>query len=239
VEQAVAQATMGFPLVPSIPLDWAFANQGTEGTNGTLRETHVDYVAGSWRAVAQIHNTYILAQTPDGMVIVDQHAAQEQIFYERLTTESSEQLAVGSEQSAPRPSQFGQIQLMISESSLLFAHLDEYHSLGIDLESFGQNTFRILSLPAFVSLPANDLMTALLQEHERYRALDGDALRDKLAAKAACISAIKAGDALDLAQQQTLLDELLQIYSPSTCPHGRPTFIQLRLEELDRRFLRR
>ena len=128
---------------------------------------------------------------------------------------------------------------MPREAELLAARRDEYRALGIDIEPFGKNTFRINTLPALVTLNAHDFVTALLQEHERYRALDGDALRDRLAAKAACLCAIKAGDALEPAQQQALLDELLQIYSPATCPHGRPVFITLRLEELERRFLRR
>jgi DNA mismatch repair protein MutL len=187
-----------------------------------------DYAAGSWHAVAQIHNLFILAQTPDGMVIVDQHAAQEQIFYEKLTGKNSKQSTVNN-----------QIQTMPREAELLNAHIDEYRTLGIDVEPFGANTFRINALPGFVKLNPSEFLTALLQEHERYRALDGDALRDKLAAKAACISAIKAGDALDHAQQQALLDELLQTYAPAMCPHGRPVFVSLRLEELERRFLRR
>ena len=133
----------------------------------------------------------------------------------------------------------GQIQLMPREAELLAAHLDEYRALGVDIEPFGENTFRINALPACATMNANEFIATLLQEHERYRALDGDALRDKLAAKAACLCAIKAGDALDPAQQQNLLDELLTVYLPATCLHGRPVFITLRLEELERRFLRR
>jgi DNA mismatch repair protein MutL len=76
-------------------------------------------------------------------------------------------------------------------------------------------------------------------EQDKYGDLESDALRDKLASKLACVSALKAGDALTLEQQQTLLDDLLQIYSPATCPHGRPTFVYVTLEELERRFLRR
>ncbi|CAG0947813.1 DNA mismatch repair protein MutL [Anaerolineae bacterium] len=242
VQQAVEQATREFPLIPSFPFapgDWTFAEmQGNEGNEGILREPHADYRTEHWRAVAQIHNTYILAQTSDGMVIVDQHAAQEQVLYEQLTNSEFTQSVQNSE-IAIQKSQFAPIQVMPREAELLNAHLDEYRALGIDIEPFGENTFRVNALPEFITLNANELLTMLLQEHERYRALDGDALCDKLAAKAACISAIKAGDALDLAQQQKLLDELLEIYSPATCPHGRPTFITLRLEELDRRFLRR
>jgi DNA mismatch repair protein MutL len=241
VTQAIEQALREFPLTNFAAREaiWHFDQLPIDNAQLPIaREPRAEYVPGTWRARGQIHNTYILAQTPDGMVIVDQHAAQEQILYERLTTptKSRWQEADGSGQQSAVGSQ---IQVMPREAELLAAHLDEYRALGIDLEPFGEQTFRLNALPAFVTLDPNEFLTALLQEHARDRALDGDALRDKLAAKAACLGALKAGDVLTPAQQQALLDELLQIYSPATCPHGRPAFITLRLEELERRFLRR
>ncbi len=230
VTQAVGEALRDFPLPQPSATDWSFADApDTEPVASALRESRADYGMGPWRAVAQIHNTYILAQSADGLVIVDQHAAQEQVFYERLTISNPQSPITVNRQ----------IQLMPQEAGLLLAHLEEYRSLGIDIEPFGENTFRVTGIPAFLRLDAQELLTALLQEHERYRTLEGDALRDKLASKAACLSAIRAGDVLDTAQQQALLDELLQVYSPATCPHGRPVFVTLRLEELERRLGRR
>ncbi len=230
VTQAVEQALRGFPLtVQPGQTDWSFANVTEEPVTLALHEPGADYYVGPWRAVGQIHNTYLLAQSADGLVIVDQHAAQEQVFYERLTAESGGRKSkVG-----------GQIELMPKEAALVKEHLEEYQSLGIEIEAFGENTFRVMALPDFISLSPLELVTALVEEHERNRALEGDALRDRLASKAACLSAIKAGDALNLDQQQALLDELTQVYSPATCPHGRPVFVMVRLEELDKRFLRR
>jgi len=227
VTHAVEDALREFPLLSSSSTDWSFAD--APYTAEALRESRVEYGLGPWHAIGQMHNTYILAQSMDGVAIVDQHAAQEQIFFERLTTATNTQ-----------HSAFGiQIQLMPNEVDLLNAHLEEYRSIGIEIEPFGVNTFRVTALPEFVKLDPAELITALVQEHDRYRTLEGDALRDKLASKMACLSAIKAGDVLDRDQQQALLDELLRIYSPATCPHGRPTFVTLRLEELERRLGRR
>ncbi|HTP08393.1 MAG TPA: DNA mismatch repair endonuclease MutL [Anaerolineae bacterium] len=242
VTHAVEAALREFPLLPSdTTTDWSFAD--APYSTDALREARVEYGLGPWRAIGQIHNTYILAQSLDGMAIVDQHAAQEQIFFERLTTGSRIQEAGSKIQDATPKGRFAgskrQIEVMPHEAELIGAHLEEYRSIGIELESFGSNTFRVLALPEFVKIDPVELITALLQEHDRYRTLDGDALRDKLASKAACLSAIKAGDVLDHDQQQALLDELLRIYSPATCPHGRPTFVTLRLEELERRLGRR
>ena len=157
----------------------------------------------------------------------------------RTTDGSSERFETRDWNFASFHSPISNLQVLPHEAELLSAHLDEYRALGIEIEPFGENAFRVSALRAFVRMNANEFIAMLLQAHERYRALDGDALRDKLAAKAACLCAIKAGDALDPAQQQELLDEPLTIYSPATCPHGRPAFIALRLEELERRFLRR
>ncbi len=234
LSQAVEEALRGFPITaPSNPADWAFANLpiGETGAPPLVRETPADYLAdiSRWRAVAQVHNTYVLVQSPAGMVIVDQHAAQEQIFYELLTT------AAGGPQAATQTL----LQVTAGEAELLDEHLEEYQALGIDIEPFGANSFRLKGLPTFVTVTPDRFMVSLLQEHAAHRTLEGDALRDKLAAKSACISAIKAGDALDPEQQQQLLRDLANAYAPATCPHGRPVFVTLRLEELERRFLRR
>ncbi|MGB8648851.1 MAG: DNA mismatch repair endonuclease MutL, partial [Anaerolineae bacterium] len=237
VSQAVEQSLRDFPQAFQVgPGEWPFANVPDAGGPGPLlRELPADYRAADWRAVAQLHNTYLLAATPDGLVIVDQHAAQEQIFYERLTVENE---GSGTKDKG-REIQDPPIYLTAREAELLDAHLEEYRAMGIDAEPFGENTFRVNRIPSFVPLAVGELLSILLQEHERFRALEGDALRDKLAAKTACVSAIKAGDALAPDRQQALLDELLQAYAPATCPHGRPVFVLVKLEELERRFLRR
>jgi DNA mismatch repair protein MutL len=222
-----------------------------ESPFGVLREGEGEYRAGTWRALGQVHNTYLLAQTPDGFAIVDQHAAQEQVFFEELTEDGRRRTGDGRRTtngerrptndkvaSVHRPPS-SVITLMPNEAALVNAHLEEYQALGVDVEPFGANTFRVNGLPAFMNLPAREVLDTLVIENGKYRALEGDALRDKLASRLACVSALKAGDTLTLEQQQTLLDELLEIYSPATCPHGRPTFVYVTLEELERRFLRR
>jgi DNA mismatch repair protein MutL len=233
VTHAVEDALRDFPLMPAAATDWSFADEPEAGE--VLREARVEYGPGTWRAIGQMHKTYLLAQSADGVVIVDQHAAQEQIFFESLTTDDRRRTTGSGRWSVVN----AQVQLMPHEAELLNTHLEEYRSIGIELEPFGSNTFRVLALPEIVKIDPAELITALVQEHDRYRTLDGDALRDKLASKTACLSAIKAGDVLDREQQQALLDELLRIYSPATCPHGRPTFVTLRLEEVERRLGRR
>jgi DNA mismatch repair protein MutL len=245
VQQAVEHTLRDFPVAQGTAgVEWPFANV-PESNLGAVREAAGEFRVGTWRALGQIHNTYLLAQTPDGFAIVDQHAAQEQVLFERLTDDPSRGFGAGSERATQAPEQRTRetpstvITLMPKEAARVNARLDAYQALGVEIESFGANTFRVSNLPPFVPLQAQEVLNTLVAEQDKYGDLESDALRDKLASKLACVSALKAGDALTLEQQQTLLDDLLQIYSPATCPHGRPTFVYVTLEELERRFLRR
>jgi DNA mismatch repair protein MutL len=80
VTHAVDDALRDFPLLPASATDWSFADAPETGE--ALREPRIEYGLGAWRAIGQMHNTYLLAQSMEGVVIVDQHAAQEQIFFE-------------------------------------------------------------------------------------------------------------------------------------------------------------
>lgn len=241
VQQAVEQALRDFPITQlQDGSEWPFA--GTpESAFGAVREGQGEYRVGTWRALGQVHNLYLLAHTPDGFAIVDQHAAQEQVFFEWLTSDQRRMTlhASGRAPDERQSKSASPLTLMPNEAALVNAHLEEYRELGVEVEPFGGSTFRVNGVPDFVKLPPNEVLNVLVLEHDKYQGLDGDALRDKLASRLACVSAIKAGDALTLEQQQKLLDQMLEIYSPATCPHGRPTFIYVTMEELERRFLRR
>jgi DNA mismatch repair protein MutL len=82
-------------------------------------------------------------------------------------------------------------------------------------------------------------VTVLIEEAQQLQDRAPEDIREGLAMKAACTAAVKAGDFLSPEEQQNLLDDLMQTWSPATCPHGRPAFIVMPREELERRFLRR
>jgi DNA mismatch repair protein MutL len=164
------------------------------------------------------------------LIIVDQHAAEETILTERL-------LAGGEPAPLSPPVR---LDLTAREADLLEAHLNLLADLGLELEPFGGNSFLVRELPgplAGQEVPA--LATELLEEMAESRRLDPEGLREKLATRAACRAAVKAGDLLDADQQQGLLDNLLAAWSPSACPHGRPILFTLTVEEMEQRFLRR
>ncbi len=227
VSSAVREALNEFP--PST--QWAGATGagwpfGGLFSTGAVHEAAVDYQIGELRVLAQLHNLYILTQTVDGLAIIDQHAAHEQVLFERL--------AQGDERvSLSPPAPLGLLPREIEALERIAPALDE---LGIEVEPFGGPNFVVRTLPA--SLQEQDaagLVTALIEESQR-RQGSPDELRDRLTMKAACLGAVKAGDRLSIEQMQRLVQDLARVWSPATCPHGRPALAAITLEELDRRF---
>jgi DNA mismatch repair protein MutL len=227
LSQAVETALAPFPVTEPgwAGFAWPFAG---EPLDGTLREPGATYQAGELRAIGQVHRTYVLAQVADGLAVVDQHAAHEQVLFERLLHGES------------RPVEPAlRVGLTRREVGLVERCAPALASLGLAVEPFGDGAL-VRGMPApLAGVTPAELVTALLAEAEHWPAAGEDEMGERLAMKAACLAAIKAGDLLSPEQQQALLDDLAATWSPATCPHGRPAVITLTLEELERRFLRR
>lgn len=237
--QAVEKALEPFPRGEEGEA-WPFAEAwGSLPAPGHIAEAQAAYVTERPRALAQWVNTYILAEHEDVILLVDQHTAHEQVLFEQVL--AAPQKAV----EFPRPVTLHLAPREADELTGLLPLLQDLHVL---LEPFGAHAFVLRALPqplveANPSLVEGDvaraLLQALLDEARAYSHLAPDALRERLAAKLACFTAVKAGDILSPEEQQALLDALWQTWSPATCPHGRPTYITLTREEVERRFQRR
>ncbi|MBN1136406.1 MAG: DNA mismatch repair endonuclease MutL [Anaerolineae bacterium] len=230
LSQAVSAALSPFPVQEMWGTPgWPFPETPT--APAAMAEGIVAYeVAQKVETMGQVRNTYIVARAFDELIIVDQHAAHEAVLTERLLA--------GEE--PVRLSPPARIDLTPREAELLAGYLGVLADLGLEVEPFGANSFLLRALPASLAgQDAPSLLAGLLAELAANRDLDPDALREKLASRAACHAAVKAGDRLSLEQQQALLDELLAAWSPATCPHGRPALFRLTVEEIERRFLRR
>jgi DNA mismatch repair protein MutL len=230
VSQAVGDALAPFPVQETLGTPgWPFPETPTAPI--AIAEGEVSYDIGRRpEALGQVRNSYIVARTFESLVVVDQHAAHEAVL--------TEQLLAGHEPVALSPP--ARLDLTPREAELLTGHLVLLSDLGLEVEPFGGNSFLLRSLPgALVGQEVPLLLAELLEELASNQDLDPDALREKLAEKAACRAAIKAGDLLSIDQQQTLLDDLLAAWSPSVCPHGRPVLFALPVEEMERRLLRR
>jgi DNA mismatch repair protein MutL len=166
------------------------------------------------RAIAQVHNTYILAEHPGGLWLVEQHIAHERVLYEQL---------LRSWQLVPLPSPVILNQLSPSGRSQL-------QRIGLEVEPFGDELWAVRNAPALLQ-KRDDCAEALLE-----LSWGGDLQTAQVAT--ACRSAIRNGTPLSLQEMQTLLDQWQITRNPRTCPHGRPIYLSLEESALARFFRR-
>ena len=182
------------------------------------------------RVVGQISNTYIVAEGPDGMYLLDQHAAHERALFERVLKEKAEQRIQVQGMLAPVTVDLTPVQreslAQVGES--LRAH-------GFDFQPFGDNAFVLRAVPAMLSGRAPDrafldILDSLIDPSIPYES------EERSAASIACHSAIRAGDVLQKEMMEEVVRLLEQSESPHTCPHGRPTLVHLSSGLLEREF---
>ncbi len=187
-------------------------------------------------ARAQLHGTYILAETTNGIVLVDQHAAHERLLYERL----KEALSLGgvTRQSLLLPEI---VELERDEASALAARAAEFAEFGLVLEAFGAGAVIVREVPALLErFDVKGLVRDLAEEV----ADSGEStlLRDRLehfCATLACHTSVRAGTRLSFAEMDALLRQMERTPNSGQCNHGRPTFIALDLADIERLFGRR
>jgi DNA mismatch repair protein MutL len=183
----------------------------------------------------QIHNSYIVTQTQDGFVIIDQHALHERILYEQLCRRISEGALPSQRMLIPETLDVSDAQLeAIRENADLLAQL------GLELEPFGPRTIAIQSFPVLVTRIqptefVRDLLDRLTDDSLR---LDPQRLLHEILDMAACKAAIKAGQTLTQQEIEQLLSDRDAVQRASRCPHGRPTTIRFTLGELEKQFKR-
>ncbi|WP_425060945.1 DNA mismatch repair protein MutL [Sporomusa carbonis] len=182
--------------------------------------------------LGQIDSCYIVAQGPDGLYIIDQHAAHERILYDRMSRSKTrvpvQQLLV--------PQYF---EFTSDDCSLITAQHETFYQLGFLLEQVGPDTMRLVEMPADIPLAdAEPVLRQVLKLIADMHSPTAQELRHAYLQMAACRSAIKAGEALNMRQIQALLNELYTTDLPYTCPHGRPTIIRFGPEDLAKMFKR-
>lgn len=187
------------------------------------------------RIVGQVLDTYIIAETDDGMVLIDQHAAHERIVYENL---KKRHMAMGIlSQSLLVPET---IELTGKEADLLESMLEEFNNLGIDIEPFGGTTFVVKAVPQLIS--RRQVKTLIVDIIEK-AGVDKNAFKkeswlDDCLLLMACHHALRANRAMHQKEMEQLLLDLEKCDNPMHCPHGRPIKITLTRDELEKLFKR-
>lgn len=187
-------------------------------------------------AVAQIHNTYILAQSLQGMVLVDQHAAHERLTWEKLKAQMAETGIARQPLLIPEV-----IEIDPRDAERLDAAADQLAALGLVVESFGQGAVVVREIPALL---AKADVKALLRDVASELAEGGGVttLRqriDDVLSSMACHGSVRAGRPMNIAEMNQLLREMEATPLSNTCNHGRPTHITLSLADIEKLFGRR
>jgi DNA mismatch repair protein MutL len=198
--------------------------------------TEVQTDEGRWRILGVIGKLYVLIESPEGLVLMDQHAAHERVLFEKMLKDLAADNAPSQKLLLPVT-----LEVDARDATFLHANLPTLHKLGIGVSGFGDKTFLIDALPPYFSV-ANlqqifrNIVDELRQTGEQVHARR---LGEDKIATTVCRHAVKARDPLKGEELRALLEQLHRCDLPYTCPHGRPTLIQISYPELEKKFGRK
>lgn len=185
------------------------------------------------RFIGQFRNTYILCESPSGLLLIDQHAAHERIRYEFFKKGMNEAKIPRQRLLMPET-----IELSFTETEILTQMLPDLHRMGYQVEPFGGNTFVIKSVPAILGQAATEpIVKAMVEKVAQVGiASNKDAAADEMIITAACHDALRAKERLHDEEMRQLIQELMRCDNPAHCPHGRPTWIEWPISKLEKDF---
>ncbi len=180
----------------------------------------------------QLHNKYILTQTPDGLTIIDQHAAHERILYEKALKAMNREFSYSQQLLFPVT-----IKLTPSEMNLIEEIKTDLNSLGFIFNILSSDKIEITSVPLdTINGEEINSFREILETFDEYQKVRHTNKRDNLAASYSCKSAIKTGQKLSIEEMKNLINELKKCEVPYACPHGRPIIIEFTLDFFDKKF---
>ncbi|MBA4375199.1 MAG: DNA mismatch repair protein MutL [Anaerolinea sp.] len=185
------------------------------------------------RLIGQIGAAYLVAEGPDGLYLIDQHAAHERVLFEKMAGQAGRIQS----QTMLQPEV---IQIPPQSARLIIESLPILNQYGFVVEEFGANNFRVSAIPAlFRNGDPQSALRSLIEDFEEDETPLQGILENRLIARICKRMAVKGGQTLSSAEQISLLHDLENCVSPRTCPHGRPTMIHLSVDLLERQFGRR
>jgi DNA mismatch repair protein MutL len=207
------------------------ANDAAPARQPQLPESDVPLL----RVIGQVGAAYIVAEGPDGLYLIDQHAAHERVLYEAFTNQRASQQVVSQALLEPVA-----VDVPPGATALLEGQIEALEAIGFSLEPFGGSTFLVRALPALLgNVDAARAVRVVVEDFEEDETPLGDAIEARLIARICKRAAVKAGQVMSPAEQVELVRQLERCASPRTCPHGRPTMIHLSVEAVERQFGRK
>ena len=189
-----------------------------------------------YKFIGIVFNTYIIIEMDKEMYIIDQHAAHERILYEKVKKNYYSESAKDS-QMLLLPDI---ITLTHKEMDIAKENMDMFRKAGFDLDEFGENTIRLTGVPTIcVNLDNKDLFLETLDEINTVARTAKQEKEEKFIATVACKAAVKANMVLSVDEVHSLVDKMLELPNPFSCPHGRPTAIKMSKYDIERKFARK
>ena len=200
----------------------------------TARSKHA--TPQQFQIIGVLNKLYILMENANGLVLVDQHAAHERILFEDLQRRMEEQGVPAQKLLLPQT-----FDLPPRDSDWIERNMSILQKMGIGIESFGPNSFKIDSLPSFLNVSDPTQFMRKVIDDLKSVTNNSSAMRlgEEMIAKTVCRHAVKANDPLRYLEVEKLIQDLLECDLPYCCPHGRPTMIQISLVELEKKFGRK
>ena len=185
------------------------------------------------RIIGVVGRLYVVMESDRGMVLLDQHAAHERVLFEEMLKRMEQGGAASQRLLLPET-----VELSVKDAQFLKAQLPTLQRLGVGLNEFGERTFLLDALPPFVKAP--DARRFVIELIDALKSAGQDVntwrLGEHMIAKTVCRHAVKANDPLRGLELEGLVDSLRKCDMPYTCPHGRPTLIEMNYRELERKF---
>ena len=190
-----------------------------------------DFGGTGLRLLGVLENSYIVAAIPGGLVLIDQHAAHERVLFERILNGIDGTLS----QKLLMPIT---IELSPADMAYVTRNIREFENVGFEIEPFGRNTVKLNAVPAAIRQEnVGGFFRDMLARIGELGA--GQRLATDTLARAACKAAVKAHDRLSLQEAAALIDQMSHCALPYSCPHGRPTMLNISISEIERRFGRK
>ena len=262
VGRAVRRALLAYTPIPNLPsralwgnqpvetgqpgLDWSMAAELGEGATaapGPESAMTAGAVASApalpniplLRLIGQIGASYLVAEGPDGLYLIDQHAAHERVLFEKL-------MLLHDQRDIPSQALLEPVSVTLppAQTALLTDQLELLNHFGFLVEPFGPNAFQVRAMPAlFAGGDAAAALHALVEDFEEDETPLQEEIEARIAGRVCKRLAVKAGQPLSVEEQRSLLTDLENCDSPRTCPHGRPTMVHLSVDMLERQFGRK
>ena len=189
-----------------------------------------------YKFIGIVFSTYIIIQIKDEMFLIDQHAAHERIMYEKVKANYYSE----NERDSQMLLLADVITLTHKEMNIAKENIDMFKRAGFDFEEFGENTIKLVAVPSMCEeLNTKKLFLEILDEIDTVAVTAKQEKEDKFIATIACKAAVKGNMKLDEKEVDSLMQKLLKLPNPFSCPHGRPTAIKITLADLEKKFSRR